>query len=74
LISAPIWERVTELVTVEGIGDRIEFQVSDTHSLELEDGLFEVVVVHPLMSHLHETAAVIRDGSAGEARRLGEHL
>jgi SAM-dependent methyltransferase len=49
----------------EGPGGRVDFRVGDAHCLGLPAGGFDVVVMHTLISHVADPAAVL-----AEARRL----
>lgn len=49
----------------EGVGARIDFRTGDAHGLGLPDGGFDVVLMHTLISHVADPAAVL-----AEARRL----
>jgi SAM-dependent methyltransferase len=54
---------------VEAVGDRLDFQVGDAHSLDFPTATFDVVIAHTLISHvtaplavLGELARVVRPG------------
>jgi SAM-dependent methyltransferase len=58
-----------ELARAEGVGDRIELQVQDSHALTLPDGSADIAIAHTLVSHLAdprralaELARVLRPG------------
>src|SRR4051812_20654168 len=54
-----------QLAVAEGVHDRVHFQVGDTRSLDLDDGAFDAVVAHTLISHVDDPRAVL-----AEARRV----
>jgi SAM-dependent methyltransferase len=65
-ISEELVARGRQLAEAEGLSGRIEFRVGDAHGLGgLPDGAFDLVVMHTLISHVAEPAAVL-----AEARRL----
>lgn len=45
----------------ERVGDRVEFRVGDAHGLDFPDGTFDAVIAHTVISHVTDTAAVIRE-------------
>jgi ubiquinone/menaquinone biosynthesis C-methylase UbiE len=54
-----------ELATQEAFSGRVEFQVGDSHRLDLADSTFDAVTLHTLISHVEDPPAVLR-----EARRV----
>lgn len=65
-VSEELVARGRRLAEAEGLGGRIDFRVGDAHGLAgLPGGVFDVVVMHTLVSHVAEPAAVL-----AEARRL----
>ena len=45
----------------EGVSDRVAFQVGDAHKMDFEDGQFDAVIAHTLISHVTEPKAVIKE-------------
>src|SRR5262249_52226866 len=45
----------------EGVADRIDFRIGDTHSLDIGAGEFDAVVAHTLISHVDSPAAVLAE-------------
>jgi ubiquinone/menaquinone biosynthesis C-methylase UbiE len=64
-LSAYLAEAAARLSSEEGLAERVRFQTGDTQSLGFEDGAFDAVVAHTLMSHVPDPGAVL-----GEAARL----
>jgi len=54
-------EAANRLAAEEGLEGRINFQAGDTHSLDLEDGSFDAVVAHTLLSHASDPLAVLNE-------------
>lgn len=61
-ISAHLVEAGKRLAAEEGLGGRIDFRVGDAHGLGLPEGGFDVVVMHTLVSHVADPAAVLAEG------------
>jgi SAM-dependent methyltransferase len=55
-------EAAKRLAADEGLGGRIDFRVGDAHGLGLPEGAFDVVVMHTLVSHVADPAAVLAEG------------
>jgi ubiquinone/menaquinone biosynthesis C-methylase UbiE len=51
------------LAREEGIADRLQFRSGDTRSLDLEDGAFDAVVAHTLVSHVDDPLAVLKEAA-----------
>jgi ubiquinone/menaquinone biosynthesis C-methylase UbiE len=51
------------LATDEGFAEQIDFRVGDTQSLDLDDGEFDGVVAHTLVSHVESPAAVLAEAA-----------
>jgi SAM-dependent methyltransferase len=51
-LSAYLAEAAARLSSEEGLAERVRFQTGDTQSLGFEDGAFDAVVAHTLMSHV----------------------
>ena len=47
----------------DGLGDRIEFVVSDAHALDLPAASFDVAVAHTLVSHVRDPLAVLAEAA-----------
>jgi ubiquinone/menaquinone biosynthesis C-methylase UbiE len=47
----------------EDLAARIDFRVGDTQSLDLDDGEFDAVVAHTLVSHVESPAAVLAEAA-----------
>ncbi|MBP0444809.1 methyltransferase domain-containing protein [Roseomonas sp. SSH11] len=61
-ISEHLVKAGRRLAEEEGLGDRIDFRVGDAHGLGLPEGGFDVVVMHTLISHVADPAAVLAEG------------
>ncbi len=61
-ISPHLVEAARRLAADEGLGGRIDFRVGDAHGLGLPEGGFDVVVMHTLISHVADPAAVLAEG------------
>lgn len=61
-ISAHLVEAGRRLAEEEGLDGRIDFQVGDAHSLRLPQGGFDAVLMHTLISHVADPAAVLAEG------------
>ena len=51
------------LANQEGVGDRIEFRVGDSHALDDAAGSYDVVIAHTLVSHVVDPAKVVAEAS-----------
>jgi ubiquinone/menaquinone biosynthesis C-methylase UbiE len=60
-ISSPLIEQARKLAGEEGLDDRVEFQVGDSRSLELNDSSFDVVIAHTLISHLPDPDTLVEE-------------
>jgi SAM-dependent methyltransferase len=61
-ISGHLIEAAGRLAAEEGLGGRIDFRVGDAHALGLPESSLDVVVMHTLVSHLADPAAVLAEG------------
>ncbi len=61
-INAHLVELGRKLAGEEGLSGRIDFRVGDAHGLGLPEGGFDVVVMHTLVSHVADPAAVLAEG------------
>ncbi len=44
-----------------GIADRVEFRVGDAHGLDSEDGKFDLVIAHTVISHVVDPQSVVNE-------------
>src|SRR3712207_1982516 len=72
-ISAHLVEAAKRLAAEEGLGGRIDFRVGDAHGLGLPDGGFDAVLMHTLVSHVADPAAVLAEGRRLLRPRSEEH-
>ena len=61
-ISPHLVEAAKRLAADEGLGGRLDFRVGDAHGLGLPEGGFDVAVMHTLVSHVADPAAVLAEG------------
>jgi ubiquinone/menaquinone biosynthesis C-methylase UbiE len=61
-ISPVLVEAARRLSREEGVV-RINYQVGDTHSLDLPDASFDAVVAHTLVSHVGDPCAVLKEAA-----------
>jgi len=45
----------------EGVSDRVAFQVGDAHKMDFDDGKFDTVIAHTLISHVTDPKGVIEE-------------
>lgn len=62
-LSPRLIARARGLAAEEGHGDRTVFEPGDIRGLGLEDGRFDLTVMHTLVSHLDDPAAALREGA-----------
>ena len=60
-LSPDLVKAAARLADQEGLRDRVRFEAGDTRSLKLEDGSFDAVIAHTLISHVPDSAGVIRE-------------
>jgi len=60
-LSAFLVDTANRLAGAEQLADRVSFRVGDTSSLDLEDGRFDAVVAHTLLSHVRDPLATLRE-------------
>ncbi|MFC0401453.1 methyltransferase domain-containing protein [Paraburkholderia rhizosphaerae] len=60
-ISPRLIEVARCLASDEGVADRIDFLVGDAHSIVEPQGRFDVVIMHTLLSHVVDPAAVLHE-------------
>jgi ubiquinone/menaquinone biosynthesis C-methylase UbiE len=61
-ISAQLIEAGQRFSQEEGLATQIDFKVGDAHSLGLPEATFDIVVMHTLISHVADPAAVLTEG------------
>jgi SAM-dependent methyltransferase len=61
-ISPHLVAAARRLAAEERVGERIDFRTGDAHGLGLPEGGFDVVVMHTLVSHVADPAAVLAEG------------
>lgn len=47
------------LASEEGLGDRVEFRAGDVRRLDLDEGRFDALVAHTLLSHVEDPKSVV---------------
>jgi ubiquinone/menaquinone biosynthesis C-methylase UbiE len=62
-LSPYLVARAGQLASDEGMGDRVEFLVGDSRSLELADSQFDAAIAHTLVSHVDDPLAIIREAA-----------
>lgn len=60
-LSPELVAAAARLAEGEGLQGRVKFQVGDIRSLELEDGSFDAVIAHTLISHVPDPVHVIAE-------------
>ncbi len=63
--SAALIDTARRLTDAEGVADNVTFGVGDAHHTSYDDGEFDIVTLHTLISHVDEPGRVLR-----EARRI----
>jgi ubiquinone/menaquinone biosynthesis C-methylase UbiE len=63
--SPALIETARRLTADEGLSDNVTYQVADAHHAPYDDGEFDIVTLHTLISHVDDPLQVL-----GEARRL----
>lgn len=59
--SAAFVEAAMRFAVNDGLQDRIEFIVGDSHRLDFEEQSFDVVIAHTVISHVSEPEVAIRE-------------
>lgn len=54
-------DAANRLAREEGLEGRVEFLAGDSHELDIEEGAFDAVVAHTLLSHVDDPRGVIRE-------------
>lgn len=47
----------------EGVASRLEFRTGDAHALDEQDGAFDAVILHTLLSHVPDPVAVLAEAA-----------
>lgn len=64
LDQSPVFiEAASKYAGVEGVGNRIEFQVGDAHNLEYPSASFDLVIVHTVLSHVTEPLRILNEAA-----------
>lgn len=61
--SAELVAVARRLAEAEGLGGRIDFAVADSHATEDDAGVFDLVVMHTLISHVTDPASVLAEAT-----------
>lgn len=59
--SAYLSAAAGRLAEGEGLGSVVEFRAGDSHGLGLQDGTFDAVVAHTLLSHVEDHLAALKE-------------
>jgi ubiquinone/menaquinone biosynthesis C-methylase UbiE len=60
-LSPKLVEVARDLTNQEGLEKCLEFQTGDAHQLDFEDGHFDAVIAHTLISHVSDPLSVLRE-------------
>lgn len=61
--SAELIEIARRFANEEGLGDRITFEVADSHETSAREGQHDLVVLHTLLSHVANPAQVLKEAA-----------
>lgn len=61
--GAALIEAARRFAAEEGVGDRIEFRAGDAHALDFENGSFDAVIIHTVLSHVKDPPAVVKEAA-----------
>lgn len=61
--SDALIDAAKRLASEEGLSERIEFRVGDSHALDVEDNSYDAVLAHTLVSHVSDPTSVIADAA-----------
>ncbi len=61
--SAILIDAANRLASEEGLSDKIEFRVGDSHALEDADDSFDTVLAHTLVSHVTDPSTTLADAT-----------
>ncbi|NQU60895.1 MAG: methyltransferase domain-containing protein [Rhodospirillales bacterium] len=56
-------ETARRLAAEEGLDQHVEFRVGDAHALEEEDGRYDAVIIHTVVSHVTDPLSVLREAA-----------
>lgn len=62
-LSAQLIAKARELAASEGLSHKVLFEVGDIRSFGFDNGVFDVTVLHTLVSHLDDPAAALREAA-----------
>lgn len=62
-LSSYLAGAAARLAEEEGLGKQVHFEAGDTQALGFEDGAFDAVVAHTLMSHVRDPKAVLAEAA-----------
>ncbi|MDR9436724.1 MAG: methyltransferase domain-containing protein [Thiohalophilus sp.] len=54
-------DAATKYADQESVADSLEFRLGDAHNLDFEDGEFDVVICHTVISHVTEPAKILSE-------------
>lgn len=60
-LSSHLVEAARRYAVEEKLGDRVQFETGDSHTLAIASGSFDAVVAHTLFSHLDDPAKVLAE-------------
>lgn len=61
--SCALVDAARKLAEQEGVSNRVEFRVGNSHSLDETDNSYDAVLAHTLVSHVTDPSAVIADAA-----------
>ena len=61
--SAELIEFARRIAATEGLGERISFEVADSHDTKEGQSQFDLVVLHTLLSHVTDPAQVMKEAA-----------
>lgn len=56
-------ETARRLAADEGLDQHVEFRVGDAHALEEEDGRYDAIIAHTVMSHVTDPLPVLKEAA-----------
>jgi SAM-dependent methyltransferase len=62
-LSSALLDAADRFAQAEGVGSRLTFRVGDGQKLDGDDGPYDTVVVHTVVSHVPDPAAVIAEAA-----------
>ena len=60
-LSPMLVAAASRIAAEEGCADRVEFKSGDSRKLDLEDGAFDAVIAHTLLSHVDDPRSVLQE-------------